>query len=150
MIKPIKKRPSLPPPTTEYVPDLVANGACLYVDPRIASFPIPLIDLKFSAAREFIWATIQTPFGSKIPFFGLVRYSSQERLEYGSRFLGPEGGTVCIIVDVRALTIPRYTCDKLIKKARTHAARKRASPSYAYSWEKHFAEGYKKCLDNGQ
>ena len=144
------ERDELPPPTLEYVPQLVKNGACLYLPPSIMQVPIPLIDIRMNASREFIWATIQTPFGSQKPLFELIHYASQDRLEYGSAFSDAEDARLCTIIDVRALAIPDYTRDKLIKKAQEHARRMSEDAAYKRRWDQHFAVGLEDCISGGQ
>lgn len=92
----------LPLPTTEYVPLLVSEGACLCFPASKLTIPIPLIDVRINNERMIIWASIQTPFGSEKPHFGLIRYAQQNRLEVGSAFFDADDHQLCAIIDVWA------------------------------------------------
>lgn len=140
----------LPPPTTEYVPDLVANGACLCLPENKLFVPIPLIDVRINSERLIVWATIQTPFGSEHPVFGLIRYARQDRLNDGSAFYDADDRPLAAIIDVRGFAFPKYTTAKLVKKAREHAEQMRTDLAYRTIWDAHFAHGIIKCMEAGQ
>lgn len=144
-------------PAAADVYHLVANGACLYFPPSVMSIPIPIVDVRIHEFDEegekgalFVWATIQTPFGSRKPLFGLVSYSTLERLPYGIALGGTDGARLRIIVDVRALAVPDYTRDKLIKKAQEHAHRLKVDEPYRRRWDQYFDGGVDDCVNAGQ
>ncbi len=140
----------LPLPTTEYVPLLISHGACLCLPAKQLTVPIPLIDVRINDERTILWASIQTPFGSAKPLFGLIRYARQDRLTVGSAFFDAHDHQLCAIIDVRAFGFPDYTEQKLITKAREHAKRLVVDILHRELWDSHFAAGYLRCVESGQ
>lgn len=138
------------PPTAADAVRLAANGACLYLPPSVLSVPIPLIEVRIHEDALLIWATIQTPFGSRKPLFGLLNFASLTRIPHGVALEGPDGDRLCILADVRALAVPDYTRDKLIKKANEHAQRLKEDEPYRRQWDQHFDTGVGDCVNAGQ
>ena len=129
-----------PLPTTEYGPWLVANGACFCMPSNILTVPIPLIDVRINDNRQIVWATIQTPFGSKTPLFGIINYAEQNRLPYGAEFQDASGKNIAILADVRAFEFPKHTETKLIHKAQRHAMRLADDMAYRMMWDELYVE----------
>ena len=136
----------LPPATTEFVPQLVREGACICWSARILSVPIPLIDIRFQADRLFTWATIQTPFGSERPLFGVIQYAEQRREGGGSTFWDAAGHAVCAIFPNYNFGFPAYTEAKLRTKTQSHHTRLSQDRAYAAEWDEYFALGTSQCL----
>lgn len=137
-------------PTTDYVPDLVRHGACICWSPRFLRVPIPLIDLRFQSDRCFTWATIQTPFGSQEPLFGMVVYAKQNRDGESATFWDADDNFLCAIHQNAVFGFPKYTEAKLNKKAQEHHERLRTDSGYAKLWEHHFLIGVALCVEAGQ
>ncbi len=137
-------------PTTEYVPLLVSGGACFCLPASQLTIPIPLIDVRMNDERIILWASIQTPFGSETPLFGIIRYARQERLEVGSAFFDAADRQLCAIIDVRAFGFPAYTEQKLITKAKEHAKRLATDILHRQVWDSYFAAGLLQCSQHGQ
>lgn len=137
--------------TTEFVPALVREGACICWPANIIRVPIPLIDFRWVEERLFAWATIQTPFGSDEPLFGLARYASQQRMEcLGSAFYAGNGAQVCAIVANEGFGFPSYTVEKLRKKAHDHFQRLSTDKGYAGRWAERWHHGIAQCFQDGQ
>jgi hypothetical protein len=113
---------------------LVLDGACICWLENILRVPIPLIDIEFVSERCFIWITIQTPFGSGHPLFGIVRYAEQRRVKWASHFLQADQSPVCAIYSNLQFGFPKYTELKLSKKAAAHKERLATDSLFARKW----------------
>jgi hypothetical protein len=83
---------------------------------------------------EFLWITIQTPFGSQHPVFGVVRYAEQERVKWGSHFLRADRRPICAIYSNLQFGFPKYTELKLSNKAAAHKNQLATDALYARKW----------------
>ena len=132
--------------TPEYIRQVVQDGACVCWSSRILTVPIPLIDLRFQADGLFTWATIQTPFGSERPLFGVVQYAEERHEGGGLTFWDAAGHAICAIFPNHMFGFPDYTETKLATKAQNHFSRLSDDAAYAAAWERHFSVGTAECL----
>jgi hypothetical protein len=136
--------------TVDFCPAIVRRGACICWPASVLTVPIPLIDFRWLSERHFAWATIQTPFGSDHPLFGLARYASQNRMGMGAAFYDGEGQQVCAIVANEEFGFPAYTFEKLRRKTADHFKKIETDPDYAHIWTDRFNTGIAKCYHHGQ
>jgi len=126
-------------PTADYVPWLASHGACFCLPADVLTVPIPIVEARIRG-RQIIWGTVQTPFGSKQPLFGIIDYVEQKRLPAGASFIGPDGHPVAAIIDARNFGFPAYTLAKIIEKARKHKEKLQLDEYYRFVWEHQLAQ----------
>ena len=138
--------------TPEFAPWLAGQGACLCLPAEVLTVPIPLIDLRFINERQFVWATIQTPYGSERPCFGVVTYGAQRRELGGSTFWdseSPGARRVAAVLPHGVFGFPPYTVEKLEKKSTAHRVRNLKDLNYAVRWTQWFEKAVASFISTG-